>query len=224
MRATRLPSPQPSQTRASASSSTTTTLSREELETIAEDAVGTDEITVIEVRNVEVDGNTATAELLLTIDNTISLESYTLVREADVWLIDGTSLLQPEIPEGVTNLEVDAGDFFFEYDADLITDGSIAFTMENVGEQDHELGLARVTEDFDIDDVLTADPDSEDLPPGVTDIIYRHLRRARRHGHDRLRRGTRARRLRDALLHSRRSHQRTTCRPRHALRVRSAVN
>jgi hypothetical protein len=147
------------------------TLSRAELEELAEGVVGSDEVTIIEIRGIAVEGDAASAELLASVGKTISLESYALVRGENGWLIDSTSLLPPEIPGDVANIEVTATEFAFEYDAEEISDGNVAFTLANEGEQDHELGLARVTEDFDIEAVIAADPASEDLPPGVVDII-----------------------------------------------------
>lgn len=77
--------------------------------------------------------------------------------------------LSPEIPSGVTAIDLSMSEFAFSFDASAVTsDQTIAFSVENVGEQPHEIGLARVPADFDLQAALQ----SEEEPPGIEEIGF----------------------------------------------------
>lgn len=60
---------------------------------------------------------------------------------------------------------VEAVDFAFEYDASAITADLAGFSFTNGGTQEHELVVATVPEDFDLEAELEASAEDPDAPP-----------------------------------------------------------
>ncbi len=72
---------------------------------------------------------------------------------------------------GVTPVEVDLDDFSFTYDTAAIAEAEqLAFRADNVGEQEHEISLARIPADADIDELLMseAEPEGVEFLGGAT--------------------------------------------------------
>ena len=81
------------------------------------------------------------------------------------------SKVESGVPAGTTLVHVDANEFAFGVDTSAIT-GIVAFEFSNVGKQHHELGLARIQADANIDDLLklaAASPDG--APPEGVEFI-----------------------------------------------------
>lgn len=137
-----------------------------------EDCIG-DPAQEVQVLNVEIDGDRAEAEAAFYDQEGSEFRlRLGLLREDGVWKIDSFAAPRVEIPEGTTAVEVTATEYEFDFDADAIEDGNIAFVLKNEGEEDHELAVARVTEDFDIEDVLAGEGGGEgELPPGVEELM-----------------------------------------------------
>jgi hypothetical protein len=139
---------------------------REEALASAAEFIGEPQQEFIALSDIEVSGDTATAVLDSSMGNVLLRERGTLVREDDVWRVDAVESLPVDIPEGTTAVDVSAFEYQFDFDGAAITDGNIAFEVENIGAEEHFLFLARVPEDLDIEQALQ----SEEEPEGVEDI------------------------------------------------------
>ena len=122
-----------------------------------------------EVSNIEVSGDTATAEDVIAFGKVLERERVSLIKEGDVWKIDGFEDLPVEIPGGVATVDVEANEFAFGFNPNDIENGNIAFVMKNLGKQPHMLVLFRVTEEFDIEEALQT-PEGEE-PEGIEEQI-----------------------------------------------------
>jgi len=139
---------------------------REEAQQFLAEGLGEPPLTLRSISSIEVDGDTATADVDLVFGRLLQPERDTFVKEAGVWRIDSAEELSPEIPSDVTAIDLRTPDFAFDFDAGAITDGDIAFRVENVGEQPHQVILSKIPEDLDLEAALQ----SEETPPGVEDI------------------------------------------------------
>jgi hypothetical protein len=109
----------------------------------------------------DVSGDTATTDVTWQLGSTLERVEFTLVNEAEAWLIDAQDELVLEIPDGVTAISVDLNEFAFGFIPTDVTSGNIAFEASNVGEQNHEIGVAKIPEDADLDELLMTE---EDVP------------------------------------------------------------
>jgi hypothetical protein len=141
---------------------------REEAKEFLAEGLGEPPMSIRSISNIEVSGDTATADVELVFGIALEPERDSFVKEGGVWKIDATEALSPEIPSGVTAIDLKLSEFAFDFDASAITSGDIAFRAENVGEQPHEIAIARVPEDLDLEEALQ----SEETPPGVEDIAF----------------------------------------------------
>ena len=125
--------------------------------------IGEPPISDAEFSNTSVDGDTASTDVQSTLGNTLMAESYELVKQGDAWLISGQEDGEVEVPDGTTEVNVDLNEFAFGLRTTDITDatGPIALVGNNVGEQEHEMGLARIPADANLDELLRTE---EDVP------------------------------------------------------------
>ncbi len=99
-----------------------------------------------------------------------------MVLEDDLWKINGLVFGPAEIPDGYTAVDVGAQEYEFQVDDADIKAGKTAFEFTNNGDEDHQLIIAKITDDFDID-VLLEEPEGdggeedEELPPGVEAFV-----------------------------------------------------
>jgi hypothetical protein len=140
-------------------------VSREDAEQALGDFIGTLEIEVVSISNTEVDGDTASLEAEMREGAGVNSYRYTFVREDGDWLIDSEEPLEAEIPEGVTVVEVEMDEMEFRFDEGEIGDGNVAFRAINVGDQPHELVLAGIPADRDLDDLISDLLELEEGPP-----------------------------------------------------------
>lgn len=117
------------------------------------------------VENIEVDGDSATAEMTMVLGGTLDSGLYTLVNQDGTWMVDGSEQLVAEIPDGVTAVPVEMVDFAFEFDPAAVTDGNIAFETTNTGEQAHEMVFVRVAEGVDL--MAALESATEGPPEGI---------------------------------------------------------
>ena len=127
------------------------------------DAIGEPTITVRELSNTQVSGNTATTEARLGFGKVLQPRRYSLIKDGDAWKINGSEVLMAEVPGDVQTVNVEMDEFAFRFDAEAIDGGDVAFIAQNVGAQPHELILARIPEDLDIEQALR----SPDPPEGI---------------------------------------------------------
>lgn len=139
---------------------------REELQQL-----GPDEFRVEgEVRGISaltVSGDAATAEAEFTLAQAVHLGRFSLIREDAVWKVDGVERLSPDVPEGVTAVDVEMQEFAFVFLVPAEAGGALAFSAHNSGQQPHELVLARLGEDVDLQQALMGEQ-----PEGVDFVAY----------------------------------------------------
>ncbi|HJX61230.1 MAG TPA: hypothetical protein VJ578_01555 [Dehalococcoidia bacterium] len=139
---------------------------REEAQEFLAEGLGEPPMSLRSISNIEVSGDTASAEVELVFGKLLQPERDSFVKEGGVWKIDATEDIAPEIPSDVTAIDLKLAEFAFDFDASAMTDGDIAFRVENVGEQPHQVILSKIPEDLDLEAALQ----SEETPPGVEDI------------------------------------------------------
>ena len=136
---------------------------REECMTDAVSCIG-EPSEIASFTNTTVSGDSAST------DGEFDFGNYTvaLVLEGDVWMLDGFSPISPEIPAGVTPIDLQLNEFAFGFNRSSIENGNIAFAAENIGEQNHEVIVAKLDEGVVLDDAIQFEGDGD--PPGVTTI------------------------------------------------------
>ncbi|MEX0684097.1 MAG: hypothetical protein WD904_11090 [Dehalococcoidia bacterium] len=136
----------------------------EECRAAVDDCIG-EPSTVESIRDTEISGDSASA-VVSTSDGDVTLVLFE--KESDEWLVDGFGTAA-EIPAGVSEIEVSAVDYAYDWDDEEVTDGNVAFSMTNDGEELHMMQVSKTTDDFDIDAMIasleTLEPDA--LPDGV---------------------------------------------------------
>jgi hypothetical protein len=133
---------------------------REEIIAGLGEFIGTETIEVREL-TADVSGATATADVTWTFGRALERVAFGLVDEAGTWKINSEEQQAVEIPAGVTPVNVDLNEFAFAFISSDVTGETLAFQANNVGEQQHELGLAKIPADADIQTLLTTE---EDVP------------------------------------------------------------
>jgi hypothetical protein len=128
-----------------------------------EQFIGEDPLEVREVRNVEVDGDDATAEMIAASVGVLQGDRFALVNQEDAWKINGYEgyAVSPDTPDGYTELDMVVQEFAFGVDIEQIEAGNVAFNTENVGQQDHEAVLARLDEGVVLEEALMSEGDPE---------------------------------------------------------------
>ena len=134
---------------------------REDLDATREEArqflpgfIGEAAITVRMLSNTRVSGDTATTEADLTFGMGVNLLRFSMVKQGDVWKIDGEEHLLAAIPSGVTTVDVKMVEFAFAYDPGAAAGGNVAFSLENIGQQRHEFAIAKVPEGPPLQEIL----------------------------------------------------------------------
>lgn len=134
---------------------------REEIVGFLPEFIGDPPIEIREL-NTEASEASATTEVTWEIGRALEKVQFSLVIEAGAWKIDREENLVVEIPDGVTTVNVDLNEFAFALIAsDIPANGAVAFKANNVGQQQHEIGLARIPADADIQELLMSE---EDVP------------------------------------------------------------
>lgn len=121
---------------------------------------------VASITDTEIDGDEATTTATSTEGEVIALS---FVRENDLWKMSGFAF-SAEVPAGASVAEVSGIDYGFEWDPED-AGGAVVFAFTNDGEEPHEMAIASVGEDFDIEAVkefAQSDEAGAADPPGVT--------------------------------------------------------
>ena len=110
----------------------------------------------------EVSDTTATVDAEWTYGAVLEHHELTLVNDAGSWKISSDEQVAVEIPAGTTAVNVDLSEFAFGFVADDIPGtAAFAFKGNNVGTQLHEIALAKIPADADIQELLMSE---EDVP------------------------------------------------------------
>jgi hypothetical protein len=145
-------------------------LSREACQAAAAECIG-DPIGVERLEDTEIEGEAASTAIW-----TEDGEAFTahLVMEDGTWKLNTVAFGPKKLPEGVTPVELSIDEYSFEFDESKITDGNIGFPFTNQGEQAHEIAIARINDEFDLEALaehIAANPQGlGGLPPGVEDF------------------------------------------------------
>lgn len=141
-------------------------VTREEATQFLPEFIGEEQITPGEL-TIDVSGDSATVEAPeFAFGNILEPSRTTLILQEGVWLLDGEEDIAAEIPDGTTAVDVSLVEYEFDFDAGAITDGNVAFRLTNDGAEDHEMFLAKIPADLDIEAALQ----SEEEPEGTEDI------------------------------------------------------
>jgi hypothetical protein len=117
--------------------------------------------------NIQVSDDTISIDVDLNTDDALTTPTRLLFTNVDgEWRISGSEAAPIDIPAGVTAVDVTTQEMAFVFDDSQITDGNIAFAVNNAGEQPHQLVLAKIPEDADIQELLQ----SQETPEGVVEI------------------------------------------------------
>lgn len=122
----------------------------------------------VDPSTVEIDGNDATA-LLTSEDASFGVG---LTKSGDDFKMSRLFASDDHIPAGVEKVDLALSEFgfTFESDSDLVKSGKFAFAVKNDGVQTHEVAMAQIPEDANIDELLQSD-DPE--AAGVEDITFK---------------------------------------------------
>lgn len=149
---------------------------REDCVAAPDDCVG-DPLTDVTVDRVTIDGDAATAEITGTSDGDTERFGVRVIKDADVWKVDGLLAPNDEVPDGVDLVDLELAEFafIFEEDSDAVKSGNFAFHVTNIGEQPHMVNLIQFPEDADLQEIIQSLTESGESPEGVTvtDIAIR---------------------------------------------------
>jgi len=139
-------------------------VSKSDVQQVSE-IIGDPPILDFSVENIVVADSTATAEVVLSFGDFSQSELWTFILTGTRWQINDTASIAPEIPAGATVVDVQLDEYEFMYDQTAIAaGGNIAFGIENIGEEAHELVLFRITTDAPLLDLLQSE---EEEPEGI---------------------------------------------------------
>ncbi len=127
-----------------------------------------DEVVVVGFPDVTIDGTTATAIVDAEVGIVIYRVSFALIQQDGDWLLNGFEFLGgPPPPSGATVIDVELLDYAYNLSSNDWS-GNVALSLENTGEEFHEVVLVRVPDGTSLDEaaetILESDP--EDPPPG----------------------------------------------------------
>lgn len=143
-------------------------VTREEAKEFLKESIGDQLYVFRAISNVNVTGESATAEAQIAEGLLLKPSRFSLIKQSGAWKIDREEHLSPAIPSGVTVVDLKLTEFAFVYDPALITNGNVAFRVENVGKQPHEVALVKVPADLDVQQALR----SPEPPPGIEDVGF----------------------------------------------------
>jgi hypothetical protein len=137
-----------------------------------EDCIG-EPTTVARFEGTTVSGSDATTTVY---DSEEGVFTTLLVSEGDTWLLNEIRFGPAELPEGVTAVDLELADYEFIFDESKIVDGNIGFPFENTGEEPHQVLLAKVNDQYNLESAIefwNSDAGGgEDLPPGVESMAF----------------------------------------------------
>jgi hypothetical protein len=145
---------------------------------------------VVEVIDIETDGDKGSFVVTTTLSfpgndprsMMVSAERFDIVWVDERWKADMSEYVSPEIPDGVTTIDLEAKEYEFSFDETKTASGRIAFVLENTGTQDHQVDIQRVPADLDLARWFRGEVEGESeagiggtvpIEPGVTrNIVF----------------------------------------------------
>ena len=138
---------------------------REECMANAEECIG--EPGVVEsVGSTTVSGGEASTDVTADFGN----YTFVLVLDGEVWKVDQLNAISPEVPAGVTAVDLQLNEFAFGFNRSDIEDGNFAFAAENIGEQNHQVIVVGIDEGVVLDDALQYEGDGD--IPGLSEVAF----------------------------------------------------
>lgn len=133
----------------------------EEVRAMVPNYIGEPQIESRGFANTKVDGTNATTDSAELQNVVLANVRYTLVKVGDAWKVDGQEYLPTPLPAGATAVNVDLNEFAFGADLTPLTTakGAISLEAKNVGTQKHELLLAKIPAEADVQQLLMSEDD-----------------------------------------------------------------
>lgn len=114
-----------------------------------------------------VDGDTAQSDVVFIFGGQKSAFHVTLVRDGGIWKIDDLLVVFKPIPAGVTAVDLKTQEASYTLNQDDVTSGNIAFAVENLGKQRHEVAVEKIPVDLDVEAAL-----HQATPQGVSNVGF----------------------------------------------------
>jgi heme/copper-type cytochrome/quinol oxidase subunit 2 len=134
--------------------------SREDCAANAEECIG-EPSAVESISGTAIDGDTATT----TVVSDFGPSEVGLVRADGVWMVDSLQAGSDELPEGVVSIDLTLAEFAFVFDdAEIPSDGNIAFHASNMGVQAHEVVVIDIPEGTELEEAIES-VGAEEVPP-----------------------------------------------------------
>jgi hypothetical protein len=123
--------------------------------------------TVDSFTGTSVDGATAQSDVVFVFGGKKSAFHVKLVRDGGTWKVDDFLVVFKPIPAGVTAVDLKTQESSFTLNQGDITSGNIAFAVENLGKQRHEVAVEKIPVDLDVEKAL-----HQSAPEGVTNVGF----------------------------------------------------
>lgn len=130
--------------------------------------IGEDPVRLISLTNIQINGATATANLLLSIGSSLEASVQSFVLEGGKWKLDAATITASPVAANVSLVDVTASEYSFSVDKSKLASGNFALRVTNSGKEEHELILFKNDTGKPIFDVLAAAGDED--PEGITFI------------------------------------------------------
>ena len=147
-------------------------VSRDEALQYLTESIGEPLIEFRNVSGVELTDSGATFEVDFVDGAVVKHSRLSIIDQGKGPQIDGIEYLDTPIPEGTTAVDLGLREFAFDFDANAIGNGNIAFKVRNAGKQQHEAVLVNVPEGVDVAAAYQQAFDSETEPQGFETIAY----------------------------------------------------
>jgi hypothetical protein len=105
--------------------------------------------------------NTATAIVDLYLGPLVERHQYQFLNVGGVWKINGGPIIDFPVPAGTATIPVRLQEFAFIFDRTATTGGNFAFRVTNAGQQFHELALAKIPANANLQELLASEEDVE---------------------------------------------------------------
>jgi hypothetical protein len=110
----------------------------------------------------------ANATVDLTFGGVIERHHYEFVLAGGVWKINGGEIVDYPVPAGTTVIPVSAKEFNFSFDKSATASGKIAFKGTNNGQQFHEMSIAKIPANANLQELLA----DEDAPVEMIGVVF----------------------------------------------------
>jgi ketosteroid isomerase-like protein len=108
--------------------------------------VNTPTAEVGKLTDIEVSGDTATAELWERQASSVEPWTLHLVKNGDQWQLDSVEPMKVDTPDGATDVNVETVDHRYTLSEDVYPAGDVVFQVENAGTQPHNLEVVKLPE------------------------------------------------------------------------------